>query len=169
MTVLAPTSNVCLCVGGPDGVQEEHRRFILVWSEKFPTSSGGGEFCIILHRSACSGGYKRVREGGGPKSQGVSGMCACDSAGDLARSRRVVCSCVYLVLFRCSWSSSPSETVPACSFYSIKEVQGYKMLVRGAILVGEGAQRPREGLIWWRRGLHCRGMALVLLALLLLV
>jgi hypothetical protein len=58
-------------------------------------------------------------------------------------------------------------TVPACSFYSLKEVQGYKILVRGVTLVGEGAQRPREGLIRLRHGLHCRGMALVLLALLL--
>jgi hypothetical protein len=41
------------------------------------------------------------------------------------------------------------------------------MLVRGVILVGEGAPRPWEGLIRWRRGLYCRGMALVLLALLL--
>jgi hypothetical protein len=57
------------------------------------------------------------------------------------------------------------RTVPACSFYSLKEVQGYKMLVCDVILVGEGAPRPREPR--WRRGLHCRGMALVLLALLL--
>jgi hypothetical protein len=57
--------------------------------------------------------------------------------------------------------------VPACTFYSLKEVQGYKMLVRGVILVGEGAPRPREGLIRQRRGLYCGGMALVLLTLLL--
>jgi hypothetical protein len=56
-------------------VQEERKRFILVQAEKCPTSDGGGEFCIILHRSACSRGYKRVREGGAPKSQGVSGEC----------------------------------------------------------------------------------------------
>jgi hypothetical protein len=61
----------------------------------------------------------------------------------------------------------PFGTVPACSFYSRKEVQSYKMLARGVIVVGEGARRPREGLIRWRRGLHCRGVALVLLALLL--
>jgi hypothetical protein len=59
-----------------------------------------------------------------------------------------------------------SGTVPACFFYSLKEVQGYKMLLHGVILVG-GAQRPREGLIRWWRGPHCGGMALVLLALLL--
>jgi hypothetical protein len=58
--VLAPTSNECLHVGGPDGVQEEHRRFILVQAKKCPTSNGGGEFCIILHRSAYSRGYKRM-------------------------------------------------------------------------------------------------------------
>jgi hypothetical protein len=39
------------------------------------------------------------------------------------------------------------RTVPACSFYSLKEVQGYKMLVRGVILVGEIAPGPWEGLI----------------------
>jgi hypothetical protein len=58
-------------------------------------------------------------------------------------------------------------TVPACSFFSLKEVQGYNMLARGVILVGEGAQRPQEGLIQWRRGPHCGGMTVVLLALLL--
>jgi hypothetical protein len=155
-------SNVCLRVGGPDGVQEEHMQFILVRAEKCPMSSGGGEFCIILHRSACSRGYKRVKEEGAPRSQGVSEMCACDSAGDLTRSRRVVCSWMCLVLLHCSWSPL-FRTISACSFYSLKEVQGYKMSIRGAIFVGEGAQRPQEGLIWWRRGLHCRGMALVLL------
>jgi hypothetical protein len=58
-------------------------------------------------------------------------------------------------------------TVLACSFYSLKEVQGYKMLIRGVILVGEGAPRPQESLIRWQHGLYYRGMALVLLALLL--
>jgi hypothetical protein len=72
------------------------------------------------------------------------------------------CFLVLLFLF-----SRPFGTIPACSFYSPKEVQGYKMLVRGAILVGEGAPRPQEGLIWWRRGLYYRGMVLILLALLL--
>jgi hypothetical protein len=53
--------------------------------------------------------------------------------------------------------------VPAC--YSLKEVQGYKMLVYGTILAEEEASGPREVLIWWRRDLHYSGMALVLLAL----
>jgi hypothetical protein len=56
------------------------------------------------------------------------------------------------------------RTVPACSFYSLKEVQGYKMLVHVVILVGERAPRPQEGLIWWGRDSHCIGMVLVLLA-----
>jgi hypothetical protein len=43
------------------------------------------------------------------------------------------------------------------------------MLARGVTLTGEGAQRPQEVLIRWRRGLHCGGMASVLLALLLRV
>jgi hypothetical protein len=56
-------SNVCLRIGDPDGVQEEHKRFILVWTEECPTSSEREESCIILHRSACSRSYKWVREG----------------------------------------------------------------------------------------------------------
>jgi hypothetical protein len=64
---------MCLRVRDPDGVQE-HKRFILVQAEECPMSSGG-ESCIILHRSACSRGYKRVRERGTPRSQDVSGAC----------------------------------------------------------------------------------------------
>jgi hypothetical protein len=44
----------------------------------------------------------------------------------------------------------PLGMIPTCSFYSLKEVQGYKMLACGVTLAGEGAQRPREGLIRWR-------------------
>jgi hypothetical protein len=58
-------------------VQEEHKRFILVRAEECPTSSGGEGSCIILHRSACSRGYKRVRERGAHRSQDVSGVCVC--------------------------------------------------------------------------------------------
>jgi hypothetical protein len=39
------------------------------------------------------------------------------------------------------------------------------MLVCKTIPAGEVAPGPREVLIWWRRDLHCRDMALVLLAL----
>jgi hypothetical protein len=45
-----------------------------------PVREGGS--CIILHRSACSRGYKRVREGGAPRSQDVSGVCMCVFASD---------------------------------------------------------------------------------------
>jgi hypothetical protein len=68
---------MCLRVGDPDGMQEEHKQFILVWAEECPTSSGGGESCIILHQSSCSRGYKRAREGGVSRSQDVSGVCVC--------------------------------------------------------------------------------------------
>jgi hypothetical protein len=92
-----------------------------------------------------------------------------DFAGALPRSRRVIYSCLALCCYgRCSFFLSPGM-IPACSFYSLKEVQGYKILARGMTLAGEGAQRPREGLIRWRRGLHCGGMTSVLLALLLRV
>jgi hypothetical protein len=67
----------------------------------------------------------------------------------------------WLFLFR------PLGMISVCSFYSLKEVQGYKILARGVTFAGEGAQRPRESLIRWRRGLHCGGMALVLLTVLL--
>jgi hypothetical protein len=62
---------MCLRVEDSDGVQEEHKRFILVRAEECPTSSGEGESYIILHRSACSRGYKQVREGGAPRSQDI--------------------------------------------------------------------------------------------------
>jgi hypothetical protein len=91
-----------------------------------------------------------------------------DSASALARSRRVICSCLALCCCGRCFFLSP-RIIPACSFYSFKYVQGYKMLARGVTLAGEGAQRPREGLIRWRRGLHCGGMASVLLAMLLRV
>jgi hypothetical protein len=139
-------------------VQEEHRRFILVRAEKCPTSSGRGEFCIILHRRACSRGYKRVREGGAPKSEGVSGVCVCVTLLMPSQGPGELYVCVSILL--------SLGMVHAFSFYSLKEVRGYKMLIRGVTLVGEGAQRPQEGLIRWRRDLHCRGMMLVLLALL---
>jgi hypothetical protein len=51
--------------------------------------------------------------------------------------------CVLVSLF------SSLVTITSCSFYSLKEVQGYRMLVHGVILVGEGAPRPRVGLIRW--------------------
>jgi hypothetical protein len=66
-------------------------------AEKCPTSSGG-EFCIILHRSACSRGYKRMWEREELLSLKVreENVGVCDYAGALARSRRVICSCLAL-------------------------------------------------------------------------
>jgi hypothetical protein len=78
-TVLAPTSNVCLRIGDPDGVQEEHKRFILAWAKECPMSSAGEESCIILYRSAYSRGYKLVREGGAPRSHVENGVSVCVS------------------------------------------------------------------------------------------
>jgi hypothetical protein len=68
---------MCLRVGDPDGVQEEHKRLILVQAEEYPTSSEKEETFIILHQSACGKGYKRVREEGVPKSQDESRVCVC--------------------------------------------------------------------------------------------
>jgi hypothetical protein len=79
-------------------------------------------------------------------------------------------SCFLLLLwFFFFFLFSSLEMILACSFYRLKEVQGYKMLVCGVTLAGGGAWRPREGLIRWRRGPYCGGMASVLLALLLRV
>jgi hypothetical protein len=33
----------------------------------------------------------------------------------------------------------PLGMIPACSFYSLKEVQGYKLLARSVTFAGEGA------------------------------
>jgi hypothetical protein len=67
--------------------------FILVWAEKCPTSSGGGEFYIMLHRSACSRGYKQTweRKEFPSLKAWVEKVGVCDSAGDLTRSRKVIC------------------------------------------------------------------------------
>jgi hypothetical protein len=50
-------------------------------------------------------------------------------------------SCIVLCL--CEGSSFfflASRMVPACSFYSLKEVQGYKMFVRGRSLLEKQPQ-----------------------------
>jgi hypothetical protein len=51
--------------------------------------------------------------------------------------RLFLCVCLCVCVCR---------TVPACSFYSLKEVQGYKTLGMWVILVEEAARRPREAL-----------------------
>jgi hypothetical protein len=63
----------------------------------------------------------------------------CDSAGALARFKRVICSCLGLCCCGgCSFFRSPGM-IPARSFYSLKKVQGYKMLACGVTLAGGGA------------------------------
>jgi hypothetical protein len=57
------------------------------------------------------------------------------------------------------------RTVPACSFYSLKEVQGYKMLVRGRSLLEKpprGLEGPYPAATWsalWRHGIGTSGTA----------
>lgn len=65
---------MCLRVGGPDSVQEEHKRFILVRAEECPTSSGGEESCIICTEVLVLGLQAGEREGA-LRSQDVSGVC----------------------------------------------------------------------------------------------
>jgi hypothetical protein len=83
---------MCLRVGDPDGVQEGHKRFILVRAEECATSSEEGETSIILHRSACGRGYERARQGGVPRSQDESEVRVqlCQSP------RKVQESCVFV-------------------------------------------------------------------------
>jgi hypothetical protein len=75
-------------------------------------------------------------------------------------------SCIVLCL--CEGSSFfflASRTVPACSFYSLKELQGYKMLVRGRSLLekqprGLGGALSGDDMVctvesWRRYFWHC--------------
>jgi hypothetical protein len=94
-------------------VQEEHKRFILVRAEECPTSSEGGESCIILHQSAYSRGYKRVREGGTSRSQDVSEECVS------------VCVSIDLPSVCSSSSFFPLGMVPTLPFYRCRGMQGY--------------------------------------------
>jgi hypothetical protein len=63
--------NERLRVGNPDGVQEEHKRFILVRAEEYPTSSGEESLVLPCTEVLVVGGYKLVREGETPRSQDV--------------------------------------------------------------------------------------------------
>jgi hypothetical protein len=65
-------------------------------------------------------------------------VCVCDSAGDLARSRRVICSCLAFV-FVAVVILFPLAMIHVCFFYSLKEVQSYKMLTCGVTIAGGGA------------------------------
>jgi hypothetical protein len=109
-----------------------------------------------------------VREGGAPKSQGVSGVRVGDSTGALARSRRVVRSCIVLCL--CGVSSFFFTLVLERSLHA-PSIASRRCRVKRCWCVGDPCWRSRpgasRGLIRRRRGLHCGGMASVLLALLL--
>jgi hypothetical protein len=63
--------NEHLRVGYPDGVQEEHKQFILVQAEECPTSSEEESLVLPCTEVLVVGGYKLVREGGAPRSQDV--------------------------------------------------------------------------------------------------
>jgi hypothetical protein len=65
--------NERLHVGDPDGVQEEHKQFILVRTEECPTPSGEVSFVLPCAKVIVVGGYKlvRERERGAPRSQNV--------------------------------------------------------------------------------------------------
>jgi hypothetical protein len=52
-------------------VQEEHKRFILVWAKECPTSSGEESLVLPCTEVLVVGGYKLVRDGGAPRSQDV--------------------------------------------------------------------------------------------------
>jgi hypothetical protein len=61
--------NERLHVRDPDGVQEEHKRFILVRAEECPTFSGKESLLLPCTEVLVVGDYKQVREGGAPRSQ----------------------------------------------------------------------------------------------------
>jgi hypothetical protein len=103
---------MCLRVGDPDGVQEEHKWFILVQAEECPTSNGRGESCIILHRSAGSRGYKRMREGGAPGSQDASGECVFVCLWWVERPINLPSVCPSSSFFSLEWSL-PSPFIDA--------------------------------------------------------
>jgi hypothetical protein len=62
--------NERLRVEDPDGMYEEHKRFILVRVEERPTSSGES-LVLSCTEVLVVGGYKQVREGGAARSQDV--------------------------------------------------------------------------------------------------
>jgi hypothetical protein len=98
----------------------------------------------------------------------VEKVGVCDSVGGLARSRRVSCSCRALCCCGGTSFRHPPGTIPACFFYSLKEVQGYKMLAYGVTLLVEDPEAS-EGPYPVGHDMHCGGMASTLLALLLCV
>jgi hypothetical protein len=83
-------------------------------------------------------------------------VCVCDSTGALARSRKVVCHPRFVFLWWLFFFSviGPLEQSLHAPFIVSRRCRVTKCW-------------PREGLIRWRHYLYRRGMALVLLALLL--
>jgi hypothetical protein len=76
---------------GPDGVQEEHRRFILVRAEECSTSSGEGRSVLSCTEVFVVGVTSESERGRGSQvSERERSVCECGSAGVLARSWRVV-------------------------------------------------------------------------------
>jgi hypothetical protein len=67
-----------LRIEDPDGMQKEPKRFILVWPEECPTSSGEESLVLSCTEVLVAGGYKLVRE---EELLGLK-MCKC---GTLAR------------------------------------------------------------------------------------
>jgi hypothetical protein len=72
-------SNECLHVGSPDGMQEEHRRFILVRAEKCPTSSGDESFvlsCTEVLVAGVTSGRERGRSSQVSRREWRKWVCA---------------------------------------------------------------------------------------------
>jgi hypothetical protein len=106
--------------------------------KKCPTSSGGGESYIILHWSACSKGYKRVREGGAPRSQDVSGVCVCVCSPLMSR---MAYRFIFLSPLKWSWPSP---------FIDARGTLGYMHVLRD---IFPRKEDPRPSLLpcsWWR-------------------
>jgi hypothetical protein len=107
----------------------------------------------------------RERGRGSQVSRCEWSACSCDPFGSLARSRRVACSCLcegFTTRFFCvslEWSlHAPFIASRRCR---VTRCWCVGDPYRGSSLGASGC------LIWWRRGLYYRGMALVLLVLLL--
>jgi hypothetical protein len=81
-------------------------------------SSAEEESCIILHRSACSRGYKRVREGGAPRSRVENGVSVC--VGGVFSPLAFSC-CLFSF-------SLPLGMVPAFPFYRCKGSTGLQVM-----------------------------------------
>jgi hypothetical protein len=118
-----------LHIGDPDGVQEEHKRFILVRAQECPTSSGEEEPCIILHRNACSRGYKLVRERSSQVSRCVS----------------VERSLVSRMAYGCLFSPSPLEWPLPSPFIDARGTQGYMHALRDVFLGKDDLRSPIVG------------------------